>query len=219
MHARLRVASALLVFALIGCGDRRPAAGLGNTAPAEPGADPVTVLARLAQAIDADDGVALAALVHPARGVRLWFTPGAGYAVLATLAPGDTRPPSARLAAARDQDPTGYWITSYWPSVRAGIRDGLPRLDRDPADPWAPIYGTCEEDGGPGPPRYRAYLVGGVDDANLQAFDLAGAGEVDPAEVQRDLVRFHHWGLEAYLARHEGTWWLVHLVVVDVCSA
>ena len=89
------------------------------------------------------------------------------------------------------------------------------KLDRDPADPDAPIYGDCGNEEAP----VRAYLVHGQNDRDLRSMDLGDDGEVTDAEVIGDLAVFNHWGLRAYLRSTPSGWRLTHLTLQEVCSA
>lgn len=205
---------AILLAVLVACGGSRGAA-VGNQPGADDASDPTTTIEQLAAASTASDGRALAAVAHPAHGLTLWFAPGAGYAIFAHAPPGSTKSP--RELAAGAEDPSGYWQEHYWEHVRRAIADGLTKLDRDPADPYADVYGTCADEVDPS--TFRAYLVSGRDDRLLHEADLAGDGTADEATLLRDLTVFHAWGFSAYLARHEGGWRVVHVVVTDPCSA
>lgn len=208
-----RLACLALILALAACGGSRTATTVDNRGSSSAAADPVVALEALARAIETDDGVAFASLVDPG-GLTIWYTPGAGYAVFDTVAPGDTAKPSAHDGP--DLEVAAYWREEYWRAAARAIRDGLTHLDRDPADPSAPIYGTCAEEE---VAELRAYLAGGRDDSGLRSMDLGGDGEVDPAAVRRDLTVFHTWGFAVYLARSAGGWRAVHLVMTDPCSA
>lgn len=207
-------ALALALVVAAGCGGSPAPRAVGNQATAAAATEPEAVLAALADAIERDDGAALAALVDPVHGLTLWYTPGAGYAVFETIAVGDATAPSRRVHAGLDDTPEA-WNEYAWTAVRTGITEGLTKLDRDPADPHAAIYGDCGDEDQP----VRAYLVHGRDDRALFASDLSGDGEVDEAAISTDLAVFNNWGFTAYLRHHDGRWYLRHLVVQDVCSA
>ena len=214
---RLRPLLLSLALATIAaCGGKAGPSTIDNRpTPAAADADPVAALEALVRAIDADDGAALAALGDPPDGITLWYTPGAGYAVYDIVKPDDPTPPSKQIGN-RDTVASEYWGSNYWPTIARSIRDGLGRLDRDPANPNDAIYGTCADEE---QQDLRAYLSRGNSDENLHSMDLGGDGEVPPERIRRELVRFHTWGFSAYLAERDGRWRIVHLVVTDPCSA
>jgi hypothetical protein len=203
----------LLALAATACGGNQSAATVDNRNTAASADDPVATLEALAKAVDADDGAAFAALVDPIHGLTLWHTPGAGYAVLDVVKPGDTAAPSTHVG-----DGTApHGAAHYWPGVTFGLGSALARLDRDPANPDDPIYGTCDDDGAPR--AYRSYLATGRDDGDLRSMDLGGDGNVAPESVVRDLVQLRGWGFSAYLVRRDGGWRVLHLLVSEPCSA
>lgn len=211
MHLRTLVCA--LGLALTACGGTTARAPIGNQAAATT-ADPEQVLAAFADALTKDDGAAVAALIDPDHGLRLWFTPGAGYAVYATIAPGDRAAPSTRVRP-EDEGAPESWSTYPWQAVAQHITEGLAKLDRDPADPRAPIYGDCGDEDAP----VRAYLVHGQSDRDLLSFDLGGSGEVADADVLTDLAVFELWGTRIYLRATPAGWRLVHVALQEVCSA
>lgn len=185
-------------------------------APAPAVDEAVATLRALAAAVRADDGVALAALVHPVHGLWLWHQPGAVVAPLLRLDAGDASPPSRRLD---HPDVIPYWREAYWRHVADNLDGGLAALDREPADRRDPVYGDCAalDDGGDAPPT-RAWLVAD-DDLGYRA-ELAVDHRValDPAVV-RGLVHYRRWGLDVWLARAGGRLWLVHVMVWTPCDA
>ncbi|MBK9035355.1 MAG: hypothetical protein IPL61_29555 [Myxococcales bacterium] len=208
-------ALALALIAATACGGgHAPRAVSNESADPAAAAEPEAVLAALADAIAQDDGAALAALVDPDHGLTLWYTPGAGHAVFETITAGDVVAPSRRVHPGLDDTPEA-WSQYAWSAVRASVTAGLAKLDRDPLDPRAAIYGDCGDMDQP----VRAYLIHDQDDRSLFAGDLSGDGEVDEAAISTDLAVFNNWGFTAYLRQHAGRWYLRHLVVQDVCSA
>lgn len=199
-----------LALAPAGCGGSRahPAADRGVTA-----AGPEAVLAAFADAIRRDDGAALAAVVDPDHGLTLWYTPGAGYAAFETIAASDVRPPSQHVRAGVE-DSAAAWAEYDWKGVVRHLDDGLAKLDHDPADPMAPIYGDCGDMDAP----VRAYLRGGQSDRDLRAGDLGGDGEVADDEVVANLTELNMWGLRVYLRSTAGGWRVVHVVAYEPCS-
>jgi hypothetical protein len=211
------ILSIAIVLGLAACGGGKGGPAVTNQPGAGKSDDPVAALEALARAIDADDGKALAALAHPTHGITLWFTPGAGYAVFARVEPTGAAPPSTIGTGGDDEDGRSYWKEHYWPSVKRHVAEGIAVLDREPADPNAEIYGTCDED--EEAPTVRAYLVSGRDDQLLHDADLSTDGNTDPATVIRDLTVFHHWAFSVYLARLDGQWRIVHVLIPEPCSA
>lgn len=209
----LRAAIVATTLALAACGGRAAA-----TAPANHGvaaaAEPEAVLTAFADALVRDDGAAMAGLVDPDHGVTLWYTPGAGVAAFATIAATDTAAPSSHTVPTSDDRPE-VWGSYPWTNVAAAITEGLGKLDRDPADRAAPIYGDCGDMEAP----VRAYLAHGLDDRWLHESDLGGDGEVDDAAVLTGLAEFNLWGTSVFLRQTAAGWRVVHVVVQDVCSA
>src|SRR5205085_1499384 len=114
------------------------------------------VLRALAQAARDDDGAALDALVHPTYGLWLWDQPGATVSPSVQVKAGSAEAPTAHLAASGMND---YWKENYWKSVAGSLDHGLTRLDREPSDRNAPIYGDCGADDSTGGTDLRAWLV------------------------------------------------------------
>jgi hypothetical protein len=178
--------------------------------------DPVVVLRALAAAAKDDDGAALAALVHPTHGAWLWDHPGATVSPSVHLEPGDATPPSRRLAPSGMND---YWKERYWAHVTAGLGRGLDRLDREPAERFAPIYGDCDEDDATGGSDPRAWLVMKDDfDAMYQPLFEDAVYPFAPA-ISGQLVHFRSWGLDVWLAHADGRLWVAHVMVWTPCDA
>ena len=209
----VRALAVALAVSLAACGGKGSPTVVGNHASAS-ASEPEAVVAAFAEALRRDDGAALAALVDPEHGLTLWYTPGAGYARFDTIAAGDTTAPSKHVHEGVE-DSAERWASYPWKDVVRSITDGLAKLDRDPADPDAPIYGDCGNEEAP----VRAYLVHGQNDRDLRSMDLGDDGEVTDAEAIGDLAVFNHWGLRAYLRSTPSGWRLTHLTLQEVCSA
>ena len=209
----LRAAVVVATITLAACGGHA-----GTATPANHGGatatEPEAVLAAFADALVRDDGAAMAGLVDPDHGVTLWYTPGAGVAAFATIAASDTAAPSSHTVPTSDDRPE-QWGSYPWQDVATAITAGLAKLDRDPADRAAPIYGDCGDMEAP----VRAYLAHGLDDRWLHESDLGGDGEVDDAAVLTGLAEFNLWGTSVFLRQTAAGWRVVHVVVQDVCSA
>ncbi|HVK76995.1 MAG TPA: hypothetical protein VM734_26905, partial [Kofleriaceae bacterium] len=176
--------------------------------------DPVAVVAALAAAVKADDGAALDRLLHPDFGLWLWTQPGAVVAPAVKLDAGGGAPPSARLPA-DGADFNDYWREHYWQEVVAGIEAGLARLDRAPADVRAPVYGDCGE---PERTDLRAYLIMGADLGYRVELARELGVTFDP-RAARGLTHFARWGLDVFLVRDRGRWWVAHVMVWTPCDA
>src|SRR5262245_15299537 len=122
------------VLALAACGGKTGPASVDNRTTTAGADDPVVALEAFAKAIETDDGAAFAALVDPTDGLTLWFTPGAGYAIFETVKPGDTTPPSKHTGADPDREGV-YNYRDYVAVAARAIRDGVTKLDREPANP------------------------------------------------------------------------------------
>ncbi|HUQ04302.1 MAG TPA: hypothetical protein VM261_17505 [Kofleriaceae bacterium] len=192
-----------------------PIAGRGGE-PAPSMTDPIAVLSALATAARTDDGAALDALVHPELGLWLWDQPGATVSPTLLVKAGGGASPTSRLAPSGMNE---YWKESYWAHVAGGLDRGLTRLDREPADRFAPIYGDCGADDATGGTDLHAWLV--VKDE----FDDYYAQLLEDAALQLDnrvtgqLVHFRSWGLDVWLAEDQGRLWVAHVMVWTPCDA
>ena len=215
---RLLLAS---VLALAACGGARTPApnhtieGGGGAAAADMN-DPVVVLEALAVAAKTDEGAALDALVHPTLGMWLWDQPGATVSPSLQLKAAGGGTPTSRLAPSGMND---YWKENYWKHVAGGLDAGLTRLDREPADRYAPIYGDCGADDTTGGTDLRAWLV------MKDEFDDTYALILEDAQLQLDprmtgaLVHYRSWGLDVWLAQDQGRLWVAHVMVWTPCDA
>jgi hypothetical protein len=208
----------LMICALAACGGAPKPATIESRG-GEPSAamnDPEEVLRALAQAARDDDGPALDALVHPTYGMWLWDQPGATVSPSVEVKAGSAEAPTAHLAASGMND---YWKENYWKHVAGGLDGGLTRLDREPADRYAPIYGDCGADDSTGGTDLRAWLVekDRFDDTYRMLLDDAQL-KLAPAMTQ-DLVHYRSWGLDVWLARADGRLWVAHVMVWTPCDA
>lgn len=207
---------ALVAAAMTACGGTDKPATIGaKGGGADTTGEPESVLRALAAAARTDDGKALDALVHPTYGLVLWDQPGAFLSPRLTVRAGRGQAPSAWLA---DSGLNDYWLEQYWPQVAEGIDQGLAKLDRDPADRLAAVYGDCGEDDSGGP-DLRAWLLASdsFDEALRSSLEDASL-ELDP-KVQADLVHFRRWGLQVWLVRDQGRLWVAHVMVSTPCDA
>ena len=167
------------------------------------GEDPAQVLRALVAAVSADDGAGFDALVHPVHGAWLWTNPSGRFFPKVALKRGDTRPPSQRI-------PGGLTL------IRFGL-EGVDRIDVDPSDPDAAIYGNCSEE----EPGYRIHLrawlrVGEPLGYHADALEDAGVS-LDPV-LTEGLAHYHFWGLDVFLAHDRGRWWVAHLMPRTMCD-
>jgi hypothetical protein len=211
-----------LVCVLAACGGSTkqvPIESRGGDESPSPSAamnDPEAVLRALAQAARDDDGAALDALVHPTYGLWLWDQPGATVSPSVQVKAGSAEAPTAHLAASGMND---YWKENYWKAVAGSLDDGLTRLDRDPADRNAPIYGDCGADDSTGGTNLRAWLVEN-DDFRAQ-YGMLFEDEPMPfaAGITGSMVHYHDWGLDIWLVEDQGRLWVAHVMVWTPCDA
>lgn len=214
------VARLAVALALVACGGSpRPAPPIESRG-GEAGAtlsDPVEVLRALADAAKTDDGPALDALVHPTHGMWLWDQPGAAVSPSLHVTAGSAGAPTQWLAASGMND---YWKEQYWAHVAGGLARGLERLDREPADRFAPIYGDCGADDATGGADLRAWLV--AKDSFESYVQLLVDTELEkqmaPALVQ-PMTHYRSWGLDVWLLQAEGRLWVAHVMVWTPCDA
>jgi hypothetical protein len=216
---RLLLASVLAVAA---CGSgakpaTAPIEGRGDDVPAAAAmTDPVAVLGALATAARTDDGKALDALVHPELGLWLWDHPGATVSPSLLVKAGGGASPTSRLAPSGMND---YWQEHYWRHVAVGLDGGLTRLDREPADRFAPIYGDCGADDSTGGTDLRAWLLM-EDDIDQHYAPLLEDSELQlDKRVTGELIHYRSWGLDVWLAQDQGRLWLAHVMVWTPCDA
>lgn len=214
----MRRLGVLGILALAACagGATKPAPAIesrgGEPAPAL--TDPVVVLRALARAARDDDGAALDALVHPVHGMWLWDQPGATVSPSVHVKAGAGEPPTARLRAS---GMNAYWQESYWRHVAGGIDGALERLDRDPADRFAPIYGSCDTD--ETPPDLRAWLVAADSFRRHYAPILADAAPGVAPALMNDMAHYRSWGLDVWILEDDGRLWVAHVMVWTPCDA
>lgn len=217
MRVNRRVLVVVLVGALAGCaGPATPRAPIDERGgAAEQALDaPEAVLRALAAAIHADDGAALDRLIHPAHGLWLWIQPGAYVSPTLRVTAGGAVPPSARIGG---DDMIEYWREHFWTEVARGLDAGLPRLDHDPGDHAAGVYGDCGEEVPAA--ELRAYLAT-REDLGTTRREIAADAMVTLAPVVTDqLVHFRRWGLDVWMARDRGRLWVVHVMVWTPCDA
>jgi hypothetical protein len=205
----------ILVFVLAAACGKGPAApaaieGRGGT-PALAG-DEVATLEALAEAARRDDGAALDALIHPTHGLWIWTQPGVAVTPTLRLEVGRGEPPSARLAAA---DLNDYWREELWHQVAGPLERGLGAMDRDPADRHAAVYGTCDELAAG---ALRAWLV--TEDLGPHYGELLAEAHLRlPPVMTTALAHFRSWGLDVWLMRDQGRWWVAHVMVWTPCDA
>ncbi len=185
----------------------------GASAPAM--TEPVAVLRALARAARDDDGAALDALVHPAHGMWLWDQPGATVRPVVHVTTGTGTRPSVRLRASGMNE---YWQETYWSHVAGGIDGPLERLDRDPADRFAPRYGSCDtfETSSVAP---RAWLV--TADSFRRHYEpiLEHADPGIAPALMTDMAHYRVWGLDVWLLEDGGRLWIAHVMVWTPCDA
>lgn len=212
----------ICVLAVAACTHPKPKPPVeGRTSPTsaddrDPSGDPVAMLRALAKAAHDDDGAALDRLIHPALGLWLWDQPGAALSPFVQLhaGAGASAKPTSRIAGSGLND---YWQQNYWPSVAAGLDAGLAALDRDPTDKNAAKYGDCGADDASAQ-DLRAWLALGEDLGYLQQMAEDAQIKLDD-RAARGMTHFHAWGLDVYLARDQGRWWIVHVMVSTPCDA
>lgn len=207
-----------LALALAACGSTPKPAPIqsrgGEPSPAM--TDPVVVLRALAQAANTDDGAALDALVHPAHGMWLWDHPGAAVHPTVHVTTGTGEPPSRRFASSLM---SSQWKEHYWPSVAIGL-EALDRMDREPADRFAPIYGDCGAEDASGA-NLRAWLVERDDFESLYGpllVDTPADAAIAPA-LRQPMTHYRSWGLDVWLAHDQSRLWVAHVMVWTPCSA
>jgi hypothetical protein len=216
---RLLLASVLAVAA---CGGGAkpatpPIEGRGDDVPAAAAmTDPVAVLGALATAARTDDGNALDALIHPELGLWLWDHPGATVSPSLLVKAGGGASPTSRLAPSGMNE---YWQENYWRHVAGGLDRGLTRLDREPAERFAAIYGSCDQDDATGGTDLRAWLMSKDDFDNHYAQLLEENGPAMDPKVTGELVHFRSWGLDVWLAEDAGRLWVAHVMVWTPCDA
>lgn len=212
----MRLLHALVVVA-VGCGGATKRAPIesrgGDGAAAHAMTDPVVVLRALAAAAENDDGAALDALVHPTYGMWLWDQPGAYVSPTLHVIAGGGEAPTTRLAAS---DMNDYWKENFWSSVAGGL-DALDRMDRDPADRYAPIYGDCGEEDQPH--DLRAWLASR--DSFHEHYDpiLQDTNHAIAPALMADGAHYRVWGLDVWLVEDHGRLWVAHVMVWTPCDA
>ena len=214
---RLALVGALTLAAAACGGGGKPAPapieGRGGE-PAPAMTDPIAVLRALAQAARDDDGAALDALVHPVHGMWLWDQPGATVSPALHVTAGTGAPPTERLRASRMIE---YWQESYWRHVAGGIDGPIDRLDRDPAERFAPSYGSCDTD--ETPPDLRSWLV--AKDGFREHYEpiLADGDHGIAPALMADMAHYRSWGLDVWLLEDRGRLWVAHVMVWTPCDA
>jgi hypothetical protein len=210
--------SCLLLLALATCGGQseRPSAPR-NVATANARittADATATFRALAQAMDADDAVALARLADPAGGIRVWQRPGASMNIMGMLtATGGA--PSVQLAKS---DLNAYYIEGYRQELAAGVRGALAITDVDPANRDDAAY-QVDCGGDMSPPR-RATLT---THPKLSATGYPYYLEED-AKLDRDLgaVAFVlDWSsqVSVWLVERDGQLYVSDVFVDSACDA
>lgn len=181
----------------------------GAVAAAE---DDVATLQALADAARRDDGAALDALIHPTHGLWIWYQPGAYVVPAVQLHAGRGGKPSARFGP---DDLNQYWREELWNQVAGPLDRGLAALDRDPADRHAAVYGTCDD---PDTGATRAWLAT-EDLGRFYGEVLLEAKVTLPPVMTTALTHFRMWGLDVWLTRDQGRWWVAHVMVWTPCDA
>lgn len=211
---RLLLACTLALGACGGSTTKPPIESRGGE-PAPAMTDPVVVLRALATAAKNDDGAGLDALVHPTHGMWLWDQPGATVSPTLHVTAGSGEAPTTRVAASGMNE---YWKESYWSAVAAGL-DALDRMDREPADRFAPVYGDCGEEN----PAHdlRAWLVTNDDFETMYGpilVDTVYETEIARA-LRQPMTHYRVWGLDVWLFEADARLWVAHVMVWTPCDA
>lgn len=202
----------LVLAAACGKGAASPAVVEGKGGAVAAAEDDVTALRALADAARRDDGAALDALIHPSHGLWIWYQPGAYVVPAVLLKSGSAVKPTARFGPG---DLNQYWREELWNQVAGPLDRGLAALDRDPADRSAAVYGTCDDmEAG----ASRAWLA--TEDLGRFYGEVLLEAEVTlPPLMATGLTHFHIWGLDVWLMRDQGRWWVAHVMVWTPCDA